>query len=181
MHEFLAREREFFEGEVALFQMQPIPYNVLNNWPAERPDNVTPGPGIERPERNDTPGNVLRERLDIELPEEFARNREEFDEDATTYNSDWEDFDRGMRDEIPDTPRSPSPQVSEPENATAPVDRKPETCNICREDLMANRPTATICGHVYCRSCMRRWVIQNQSCPSCRMPQSFNQCIELHY
>lgn len=213
MHEFLAREREFFEGEVALSRMRRLPYRLPNGIvlqpeieqqpemgrrsEIERQPEMERQPEIERqpemeqqpeiaqqppPQRHNTPENERPARLDLVLPDdfdwphEFERNREEFDDDASTdYNSNWGDEDDEMPADVADIPRSPSP-AGEPDDGDKRI-----CCPICYENPFANLATTTICGHVYCRRCIRRWVLEHQNCPTCRTPQRFHQCIELHY
>lgn len=41
------------------------------------------------------------------------------------------------------------------------------SCSICMGDV--NHPTATVCGHVYCWTCIQQWTSQDGSpCPVCR-------------
>ncbi|CAN0854894.1 V(D)J recombination-activating protein 1 [Linum grandiflorum] len=42
-------------------------------------------------------------------------------------------------------------------------------CAICRERRV-NDPTATECGHVFCRICIARALKWKRTCPTCRMP-----------
>ena len=46
-------------------------------------------------------------------------------------------------------------------------------CNLCLEPMRA--PTATLCGHLYCWSCISGWCRQHHECPLCRQ-----ECYEQH-
>jgi Ring finger domain len=43
-----------------------------------------------------------------------------------------------------------------------------EECPICMDDVTA--PVITTCGHVFCRSCIENWLLNNEpaQCPLCR-------------
>lgn len=46
-------------------------------------------------------------------------------------------------------------------------------CNLCLEPMRA--PTVTLCGHLYCWSCIAGWCRQHKECPLCRQ-----ECYEQH-
>lgn len=41
------------------------------------------------------------------------------------------------------------------------------TCSICLCDVHDNTATLS-CGHIYCKECIKSWIVKNQSCPNCR-------------
>ena len=42
-------------------------------------------------------------------------------------------------------------------------------CNICYEHVENRDPVVTQCGHLYCWSCIYRWISTNhQTCPVCK-------------
>ena len=49
-------------------------------------------------------------------------------------------------------------------------------CVICQDEPY--EPVAMPCGHVFCYSCAYRWLVQNNSCPLCRLPVSETKRIE---
>jgi len=49
-------------------------------------------------------------------------------------------------------------------------------CPICLEPF--ETPMCTPCDHTFCRACIERWLEQNEElCPTCRAPVSFNRLI----
>lgn len=40
-------------------------------------------------------------------------------------------------------------------------------CAVCLEHPFSNRPTSTVCGHVFCHSCITMAIKQNKKCPMC--------------
>lgn len=46
-------------------------------------------------------------------------------------------------------------------------------CNLCLEEMRA--PTVTLCGHLYCWSCIAEWCRDQSECPLCRQ-----ECHEQH-
>ena len=42
------------------------------------------------------------------------------------------------------------------------------TCPICQEWLLACHTLS--CGHMFCGPCLATWLMQKQTCPSCRKP-----------
>ncbi|ETW08675.1 hypothetical protein H310_01205 [Aphanomyces invadans] len=39
-------------------------------------------------------------------------------------------------------------------------------CNICLDHV--KEPVVTLCGHLYCWSCLYRWISRNNQCPVCK-------------
>ena len=58
------------------------------------------------------------------------------------------------------------------------------TCLLCLDKI--KEPTSTMCGHIFCWSCIQKYIFNlnknsNQiTCPSCRMPITENKVIYLH-
>ena len=52
-------------------------------------------------------------------------------------------------------------------------------CVICRE-VLYDHMVATLCGHVFHRTCLATWLQQSQICPNCRSFCSRNMCIRLY-
>ncbi len=42
-----------------------------------------------------------------------------------------------------------------------------DICPICGEAEFT-KPSALTCGHIFCKNCIRTWLTQKQTCPSCR-------------
>ena len=42
------------------------------------------------------------------------------------------------------------------------------TCSICMEDRYKRRMTKLECGHYFCKSCIKKWAKQQNTCPQCR-------------
>ncbi|VDC03754.1 unnamed protein product [Peniophora sp. CBMAI 1063] len=51
-------------------------------------------------------------------------------------------------------------------------------CRLCRRDP-ARTPTATMCGHIYCHSCIVDEVVKSSKCPSCAAPTLLYSLIKL--
>ncbi|KAJ4785284.1 E3 ubiquitin-protein ligase [Rhynchospora pubera] len=56
-------------------------------------------------------------------------------------------------------------------------------CNICLESV--SEPVVTVCGHLYCWSCINGWVHHQHkttgpTCPTCKSPISYNSLIPLY-
>lgn len=65
-------------------------------------------------------------------------------------------------------PLSPAPDVialGALPPSTGPA-RTPK-CSVCLGETMS-RPTATVCGHIYCEACIRLALRQTGTCPTCR-------------
>lgn len=58
----------------------------------------------------------------------------------------------------------PLPQTSEPQ----PNIPRDLTCPICRELVWDHHPMSTICGHVFCHSCIRQAFSCSRRCPVCK-------------
>ena len=41
-------------------------------------------------------------------------------------------------------------------------------CNICLDDKYKRRMARLDCGHYYCKSCIKKWAKQQNTCPQCR-------------
>lgn len=56
------------------------------------------------------------------------------------------------------------------ENATdADLDEGGRTCIICRDEMCTTDcKRLPVCGHTFHKSCLREWLVQQQSCPTCR-------------
>lgn len=53
-------------------------------------------------------------------------------------------------------------------------------CAICAESSVGRNPTATICGHVFCCVCIRRAIISNKRCPTCKKFITSANCFPLY-
>ncbi|CRL07389.1 CLUMA_CG020363, isoform A [Clunio marinus] len=42
------------------------------------------------------------------------------------------------------------------------------TCPICFESVVDRKPVSTICGHLFCRSCLEEAFMQKKICPMCK-------------
>lgn len=52
-------------------------------------------------------------------------------------------------------------------------------CIICRDEMTpADCKQLPVCHHVFHKSCLREWLVQQQSCPTCRSDITANQAIE---
>ncbi|XP_037948961.1 RING finger protein 151-like [Teleopsis dalmanni] len=52
-------------------------------------------------------------------------------------------------------------------------------CKICYEELK-NQPTATPCGHVFCKSCIKRSMLYSKVCPLCRASVTNESLLEIY-
>jgi len=68
---------------------------------------------------------------------------------------------------MPEAPKS----GSEPKSANF-------ECNICFEQ--ASSPVVTSCGHLFCWSCLYKWLEQHPSCPCCKSGVSKDNVIPLY-
>jgi hypothetical protein len=57
------------------------------------------------------------------------------------------------------------------------LDRVGHTCIICRDhmDLSGGCKKLPICGHAFHTHCLREWLVQQQSCPTCRADIAANE------
>ena len=57
------------------------------------------------------------------------------------------------------------------------LDRLGHTCIICRDqmDLSGGCKKLPICGHAFHTHCLREWLVQQQSCPTCRADIAANE------
>mmetsp|Transcript_41221 Transcript_41221/g.81289 ORF Transcript_41221/g.81289 Transcript_41221/m.81289 type:complete len:268 (-) Transcript_41221:2-805(-) len=51
-------------------------------------------------------------------------------------------------------------------------------CNICFEEVKS--PVVTRCGHLYCWSCLREWLVRSSECPVCKAGVSKENVIPLY-
>ncbi|KAJ7322900.1 hypothetical protein DFH08DRAFT_353123 [Mycena albidolilacea] len=51
-------------------------------------------------------------------------------------------------------------------------------CMVCRGRCM--EPTATMCGHVFCKNCITKRVVQTSACPRCDAPTLLYSIFRLH-
>lgn len=54
------------------------------------------------------------------------------------------------------------------------------TCAICLEQPFKNRPSATVCGHVFCNSCIKAAIERHNKCPMCNKKLSLKQVQPLY-
>jgi len=49
------------------------------------------------------------------------------------------------------------------------IDNLLNECSICIEQFQVNEKILTLpCSHIYHKSCLQKWLINNQNCPLCR-------------
>ena len=55
------------------------------------------------------------------------------------------------------------------------LDRLGHTCIICRDQMDLGCKKLPICGHAFHTHCLREWLVQQQSCPTCRADIAANE------
>lgn len=50
-------------------------------------------------------------------------------------------------------------------------------CQLCNE--IRTEPTSTLCGHIFCWTCIHKWLKQRSECPICRAPTEPSRLIHL--
>ena len=45
----------------------------------------------------------------------------------------------------------------------------PETCSICLGDIPKKSRGKIMCGHTFCTECINTWILENPTCPYCRI------------
>uniref|UniRef100_A0A1B0G8C1 RING-type domain-containing protein n=1 Tax=Glossina morsitans morsitans TaxID=37546 RepID=A0A1B0G8C1_GLOMM len=53
-------------------------------------------------------------------------------------------------------------------------------CPICLESVVEREPTSTMCGHVFCKSCIRQALTFNRRCPICKAEVELDELLRLH-
>uniref|UniRef100_A0A1B0G5U2 RING-type domain-containing protein n=1 Tax=Glossina morsitans morsitans TaxID=37546 RepID=A0A1B0G5U2_GLOMM len=53
-------------------------------------------------------------------------------------------------------------------------------CPICLESMIEREPTSTMCGHVFCKSCIRKALTFNRRCPICKAEVELDELLRLH-
>lgn len=89
--------------------------------------------------------------IDLCTPATFKSNRQHMSTSTTPRNSTQK------LEETADVKSFKKPQ---PKNCVI--------CAICEESSVGRNPTATTCGHVFCCVCIRRAIITNKQCPTCK-------------
>jgi SNF2 family DNA or RNA helicase len=56
-----------------------------------------------------------------------------------------------------------------------------DVCGICLDNIKENDIGVTICGHLYCYSCLKAWIVKKHACPYCRKGLAKNSVFMLSY
>lgn len=76
---------------------------------------------------------------------------------------------RTGRRSLPPHLKGLSKQLCEPNVETVPMNKQDiNLCVICHEDLLLLTVNTLQCGHVFHDNCIRKWFLQQKTCPSCR-------------
>ncbi|KAF2882730.1 hypothetical protein ILUMI_23463 [Ignelater luminosus] len=65
-------------------------------------------------------------------------------------------------------PKPIKPVLSAEERVVRPENKGLRDCPICLENMENKEISATVCGHIFCTSCITAAVRSNRSCPNCR-------------
>lgn len=86
----------------------------------------------------------------------------------------------------------PAPRAQRPAEATSPDRNSPlnqslnntisqfGTCSICLESYLRRQPHSTVCGHVFCKTCILAAIQATKSCPLCRKKLNGKSIHPLH-
>lgn len=67
-------------------------------------------------------------------------------------------------------------------NDTSTVAPTTLTCAICLEELLSRRkPTATRCGHIFCKRCLDKVLLKVKKCPTCQKSITTKSCIRIYF
>lgn len=53
-------------------------------------------------------------------------------------------------------------------------------CSICCQNIVERTPTATKCGHLFCKACIKRSIEENKRCPMCNTSTSLSDTIPIY-
>lgn len=99
---------------------------------------------------------------------DVAGNTEDSSDDANhgTSNSDIADDMEAEEDEENET-NTNDDSVQNNGNEDIELDNEEDmvSCPICIEEL--RDPVVTMCGHLFCNRCIRRWLRRSKTCPTC--------------
>jgi hypothetical protein len=41
-------------------------------------------------------------------------------------------------------------------------------CVVCYNEVVHKKAFKTVCGHIFCKTCLKKWLLRNHTCPLCR-------------
>lgn len=57
----------------------------------------------------------------------------------------------------------------------------PIKCAVCLEHPNEKKPTSTICGHIFCETCIKMAIIQSKKCPLCKKKLSVKSIHPIYF
>lgn len=93
---------------------------------------------------------------------------------------DTTEIHRRLQREVAElTARNEADAVAAAEAIQAAENRK-ISCAVCLDSPFSNRPSATVCGHVFCGPCIRQALLATKKCPLCNRKISARQVHALY-